>query len=354
MTTTALRIAVVPGDGIGVEVIAEAVKALQAVADTGGRRIDTTHFDWGAEKYLATGVTLPPGALEMLPQGFDAILLGAMGDPRIPDNKHAADILLGLRFRLDLYVNYRPVRLFNEKLCPLKGRRPEDVDFVVFRENTEGLYVMMGGNFKKDTADEVATEVDVNTHKGVERIVRHAFAFAQATGRKRVTMADKSNVLIHAHDLWQRVFKAVAADYPAIESNHLYVDNLTLQMVRDPAQFQVIVTSNMFGDIVTDLAAALQGGLGMAASGNIHPGRLSLFEPVHGSSPRHAGKNDANPMGAILTAGLMLEHLGWTEEARRIESAVRWAVDNDRTTADIGGRLGTREVGDAIAARLKD
>jgi len=298
-------------------------------------------------------VTLPKDALQELKDGYDAILLGAMGDPRVPDNKHAADILLGLRFRLDLYVNYRPVRLFHEKLCPLKGRRPEDVDFVVFRENTEGLYVMMGGNFKKDTADEVATEVDVNTRKGVERIVRHAFAFAEATGRKRVTMADKSNVLIHAHDLWQRVFKAVAAEYPAIEANHLYVDNLTMQMVRNPSQFQVIVTTNMFGDIVTDLGAALQGGLGMAASGNIHPGRLSLFEPVHGSSPRHAGKNDANPMGAILTAGLMLEHLGWAEEARRIEAAVRWAVDNDRTTSDIGGRLGTREVGQAIVERLR-
>jgi 3-isopropylmalate dehydrogenase len=348
-----LRIALIPGDGIGVDVTTEAVKVLEAVAAASGAAIKMTSYDWGADRYLKTGVSLPKDALPELQENYDAILLGAMGDPRVPDNTHAADILLGLRFRLDLYVNYRPVRLFNEKLCPLKGRRPEDVDFVVFRENTEGLYVMMGGNFKKGTADEVATEVDVNTHKGVERIVRHAFAFAQATGRKRVTMADKSNVLIHAHDLWQRVFKAVAAEYPAIESNHLYVDNLTLQMVRNPAQFQVIVTTNMFGDIVTDLGAALQGGLGMAASGNIHPGRLSLFEPVHGSSPRHAGKNDANPMGAILTAGLMLEHLGWTEEARRIESAVRWAVDNDRTTADVGGHLGTREVGNEIAARLK-
>jgi 3-isopropylmalate dehydrogenase len=348
-----VRIAVIPGDGIGVDVTSEAVKVLEAVAAASGAAIRMTSYDWGAERYLETGVSLPADALKELQDNHDAILLGAMGDPRVPDNKHAADILLGLRFRLDLYVNYRPVRLFNEKLCPLKGRRPEDVDFVVFRENTEGLYVMMGGNFKKDTGDEVATEVDVNTRKGVERIVRHAFAFAQATGRKRVTMADKSNVLIHAHDLWQRVFKAVAADYPGIESNHLYVDNLTLQMVRNPAQFQVIVTTNMFGDIVTDLGAALQGGLGMAASGNIHPGRLSLFEPVHGSSPRHAGKNDANPMGAILTAGLMLEHLGWVEEARRIETAVRWAVDNDRTTPDIGGRMGTREVGDAIASRLR-
>ncbi|HUG51994.1 MAG TPA: 3-isopropylmalate dehydrogenase [Vicinamibacteria bacterium] len=347
-----LRIAVVPGDGIGVEVTAEAVRALEAVAASAGRRLRTTHFEWGADHYLKTGVTLPDGALAMLQEQFDAVLLGAMGDPRVPDNRHAADILLGLRFSLDLYVNYRPVRLFHEKLCPLKGVAPSDVDFVVFRENTEGLYVMMGGNFKKDTPDEVATEVDLNTRKGVERIVRHAFEYARARGRTRVVMADKSNVLVHAHDLWQRVFKTVAAEYTGIEASHLVVDNRALQLVRDPAQFQVIVTSNMFGDIVTDLAAALQGGLGMAASGNIHPGRLSLFEPVHGSAPKFAGKNVANPMGAILTAGLRLEHLGWTEEARRIEEAVRWAVEQGRTTADVGGRLGTREVGEAVANRL--
>ena len=343
----------VPGDGIGVEVIAEAVKALSAVADAAGKSLRMTPFDWGAERYLKTGVTLPPGSLKMLQEGFDAILLGAMGDPRVPDNRHAADILLGMRFKLDLYVNYRPVRLFHEKLCPLKGTRREDVNFVVFRENTEGLYVMMGGNFKKDTPDEVATEIDLNTRKGVERIVRHAFAFAAARGLKKVLMADKSNVLIHAHDLWQRVFKEVAAENPGIEATHLYVDNLTLQMIREPSQFQVIVTSNMFGDIVTDLAAGLQGGLGMAASGNIHPGRISLFEPVHGSAPRFAGKNVANPMGAVLTAGLMLEHLGWGDEAERIEAAVRWAVENDRTTPDIGGGLGTREVGEAITGRLR-
>jgi 3-isopropylmalate dehydrogenase len=347
-----LRIAVVPGDGIGVEVVAQAVKALTAVADASGRELRMTPFDWGAQRYLDTGVTLPPGSLQMLRQEFDAILLGAMGDPRVPDNRHAADILLGMRFGLDLYVNYRPVRLFHEKLCPLKGASPRDVDFVVFRENTEGLYVMMGGNFKKGTPDEVATEIDLNTRKGVERIVRHAFEHAKRTGRTKVAMADKSNVLVHAHDLWQRTFKEIAAEFPEIESSHLYVDNLALQLVREPRQFQVIVTSNMFGDIVTDLAAGLQGGLGMAASGNIHPGRVSLFEPVHGSAPRFAGKNVANPMGAILTAGLMLEHLGWTEEAGRIEAAVRWAVEEDRTTADIGGTLGTREAGEAIAQRL--
>jgi 3-isopropylmalate dehydrogenase len=351
--TARLRIAVVPGDGIGREVIAQAEDALRAVAAASGRDIALTGFDWGADRYLATGETLPPGALAMLRQEFDAILLGAMGDPRVPDNRHAADILLGLRFQLDLYVNYRPVRLFHERLCPLKGVRPEDVDLAVFRENTEGLYVMMGGNFKKDTADEVATEIDLNTRKGVERIVRHAFEHAAARGRTEVVMADKSNVLVHAHDLWQRTFKAVAAEFPAIRARHLYVDNLALQLVRDPKQFQVIVTSNMFGDIVTDLAAGLQGGLGMAASGNIHPGKLSLFEPVHGSSPPLAGKDVANPMGAILTAGLMLEHLGWAEEARRVEDAVRAAVDGGVTTADIGGTHGTRAVGAFVAARLR-
>jgi 3-isopropylmalate dehydrogenase len=348
-----LRIAVVPGDGIGLDVTAESVKVLSAVAAASGRTLQMQHFDWGAEKYLQTGVTLPEGALGLLRDGFDAILFGAVGDPRVPDNRHAADILLGLRFRLDLYVNHRPIKLLHEALCPLKGAGVKDVDFVVFRENTEGLYVMMGGNFKKDTPDEVATEIDLNTRKGVERIVRHAFQYAQATGRTKVCMADKANVLIHAHDLWQRTFKAVAAEHPGIAATHLYVDNLCLQLVRQPSQFQVIVTSNMFGDIVTDLAAALQGGLGMAASGNIHPGQISLFEPVHGSAPPFAGKNVANPMGSILTAALMLDHLGWKEEAQRIEDAVRWAVENKRTTADIGGTLGTREVGDAIAERVK-
>jgi 3-isopropylmalate dehydrogenase len=348
-----LRVAVVPGDGIGVEVIAEAVRAVEAAAEAAGRPVRTTQFPWGADHFLATGETLPPGAVSLLREGFDAILLGAMGDPRVPDNRHAADILLGLRFSLDLYVNYRPVRLLDAKLCPLKGARREDVDFVVFRENTEGPYVMMGGHFKKGTPDEVATEIDLNTRKGVERIVRHAFEFAARTGRAKVTMADKSNVLVHAHELWQRVFRMVAAEYPRVQATHLFVDNLALQLVRDPAQFEVIVTSNMFGDIVTDLAAGLQGGLGMAASGNIHPGRLSLFEPVHGSSPPLAGKNVANPMGAILSAGLMLEHLGWSEEARRIEQAVEWAVQSGHLTADVGGSKGTREVGEAIASRLR-
>lgn len=348
-----LRIAVVPGDGIGVEVIREACAALDEVAAGAGKKIALTSFDWSADAYLRTGVTLPQDALKMLGENFDAILLGAMGDPRVPDNRHAADILLGMRFGLDLYVNHRPVKLLNARLCPLKGVSPSDVDFVVFRENTEGLYVMMGGNFKKGTPDEVATDIDLNTRKGVERIIRHAFEFARATGRKKVLMSDKSNVLIHAHDLWQRVFREVQAGYPEIAASHMYVDNLSLQLVRDPRQFEVIVTSNMFGDIVTDIAAGLQGGLGMAASGNIHPGRISLFEPVHGSSPPIAGKNIANPIGAVSTAALMLAHLGWREEAARLESAIFAVVEAGRTTADIGGSLGTRECAAAIVERLK-
>ena len=348
-----LRIAVVPGDGIGVEVIREACGALEAVAAGSGRKITLTHFDWSADRYLETGVSLPKDGLKMLAENFDAILLGAMGDPRVPDNRHAADILLGMRFGLDLYVNHRPVKLLDARLCPLKGVEPRDVDFVVFRENTEGLYVMMGGNFKKGTPDEVATDIDLNTRKGVERIIRHAFEFARATGRKKVLMSDKSNVLIHAHDLWQRVFKEVKAGFPEIAASHMYVDNLCLQLVRDPRQFEVIVTSNMFGDIVTDIAAGLQGGLGMAASANLHPGKISLFEPVHGSSPPIAGKDIANPIGAISTAALMLAHLGWKEEAARIEAAVSGAVQAGQATVDIGGALGTREAAAAIVERLK-
>lgn len=348
-----LRIAVVPGDGIGVEVIREACAVLEAVAAASGRGMALTRFDWSADAYLRTGVSLPKDALLMLGENFDAILLGAMGDPRVPDNKHAADILLGMRFGLDLYVNHRPVRLLDPRLCPLKDTEPEDVDFVVFRENTEGLYVMMGGNFKKGTPDEVATDIDLNTRKGVERIIRHAFEFARERSRKRVVMSDKSNVLIHAHDLWQRVFGEVKAEYRDVTASHMYVDNLCLQLVRDPKQFDVIVTSNMFGDIVTDIAAGLQGGLGMAASGNIHPGKISLFEPVHGSSPPIAGKNIANPIGAISTAALMLDHLGWKEEAARIDAAIRETVTAGETTIDVGGSLGTRECAAAIVGRLK-
>ncbi len=346
------RIAVVPGDGIGIEVTREAMKVLYCVAEATGAELEATEYDYGADRYLRTGETLPDGALEEL-RSFDAIFMGAFGDPRVPDMRHAADILLGTRFRLDLYVNHRPVKLLAERLCPLKGRRREDVDFVVFRENTEGLYVGMGGCFKKGTADEVATQVDMNTRKGVERIIRHAFQYAREKGLSRVCMSDKSNVLTYGHDLWQRVFAEVGEEYAEIEKRHLYVDALTMQMVKDPSQFEVIVTCNMFGDIVTDLGAQIQGGLGLAASGNIHPGGAAMFEPVHGSAPKYAGRDVANPLGAILTAQLMLEHLGMQRAADLVEGAAIEVIDRMQVTPDLGGSLGTTAAGEAVCRSIE-
>ena len=347
------RVAIIPGDGIGIDVTREAVKVLDTLRKSSGLEIEMTEFDWGAERYLRDGVSMPPGGLEMLRSEFDAIFMGAFGDPRIPDMRHAADILLGIRFGLDLYANVRPVRLIHSKLTPLKNRGVEDVQFVVFRENTEGAYVGMGGNFKKGTADEVAIQEEVHTRKGGERIIVYAFEYARLHGLNKVCMSDKSNVMRYGHDLWQRVFKEVAARYPDIQPSHLFVDALAMLMIKDPSQFQVIVTNNMFGDILTDLAAALQGGLGMAASGNINPAVASMFEPVHGSAPPLAGKNLANPMGAILTMAMLLEYLGFGPEARRVEGAVSAAIESDVMTQDIGGHHGTREVGEFIAGHIE-
>ena len=346
------RIAIVPGDGIGQDVTAEAVKVLRAVGAAFGRTLDLEFLPYGADHFLATGITIPPGGYQSLRDNYDAIFIGAVGDPRVPDQRHARDILLGIRFELDLYVNHRPIRLLDERLCPLKNRGPRDVDFTVFRENTEGLYAGVGGRFKAGTPDEVAIQEEINTYKGVYRIVKHAFEFARARNLTRVCMADKSNAMAQGHALWQRVFKEIAAEYPDIEARHLYIDALAMFMVKDPSQFQVIVTNNLFGDIITDLGAELQGGLGMAASANLHPGRTSMFEPVHGSAPPLAGKNIANPVGAILSSALMLDTLGWTREAAAIESAVAAAVAARQVTADVGGTLGTRETGDAIAALI--
>jgi 3-isopropylmalate dehydrogenase len=348
------RIAVIAGDGIGQEVIPQAVKVIQA----SGADVELTNFDWGADRYLRDQVTVPPDGFVMLGRDFDAILVGAFGDPRVKSNLHAKEILLGMRFKMDLYANVRPVRLLDAGLCPLKGIEPRDVDFVVIRENTEGVYTDAGGVFKQGTADEIATQEDINTRKGVERIIRYAFQHCQrltkldGSPRHRVLMCDKSNAMTHAGGLWQRVFKEVSGEYPQIASEHMYVDALCMQMVRDPRQFDVIVTNNMFGDIITDLAAGLQGGLGMAASGNIHPGKTSMFEPVHGSAPPIAGKNIGNPFGAILTGAMMLAHLGMEAEAAKIESAVLEAVRQKKTTEDIGGPLGTKEAGEWVAQQM--
>jgi 3-isopropylmalate dehydrogenase len=347
------RIAVIPGDGIGPEVINEAVHVLERLRETHGVELELTHFDWGADKYLREGVSLPDGALEMLARNFDAILAGAFGDPRVPSNQHAEDILLGMRRGLDLYINLRPVRLLDERLTPLRDRRIDEIDFVVFRENTEGAYCGAGGFLKKGTPAEIATQEEINTRRGVERIITAAFEYARAHGRKKVTMADKSNVQRFGGDLWQRVFKETAASYPEIEANHQYVDAMTMFMVLDPAQYDVVVSNNLFGDILTDLGAALQGGLGLAASGNIHPGRVSLFEPVHGSAPPLAGKSLANPAGSILTAAMMLEYLGYEEAGAAVEKAVREAVRDRETTLDLGGTLSTEDAGAAISRRIE-
>jgi len=344
----------IPGDGIGKDVLPEAVKAVRA----SGAALEFCPFDWGADRYLADKTTVPADGFAMLGREFDAVLVGAFGDPRVPSNIHAKEILLGMRSKMDLFANVRPVRLMDAELCPLKGVEPKDVDFVVIRENTEGVYGDLGGVFKQGTTDEVAIQEDINTRKGVERIIRYAFEYCakntkeDGSPRRRVLMCDKSNAMTHAGGLWQRVFKEIGSEFPRIEKQHMYVDALGMQMVRDPRGLDVIVTNNLFGDILTDIAAALQGGLGMAASGNLHPGQTSMFEPVHGSAPPLAGKNVANPFGAILTAAMMLAHLGINAEAEKIEAAVLEGVRQRKMTSDVGGTMGTREVGEWIAARV--
>jgi 3-isopropylmalate dehydrogenase len=347
------RIAVIPGDGIGIEVMTEAVKVLETLIRIRNLPLEIVTFDWGAEKFLREGVSLPEGAFDMFRREFHAILVGAMGDPRVPSNQHAADILLGIRFGLDLYVNQRPIRLLDAKLCPLKNRTEREINFVVFRENTEGPYVGAGGNLKFGTPDEVAVQEDVNTRKGVERILVHAFEYAVRHNLKKLCMSDKSNAMPHGHGLWQRTFAEVRKRFTGIESRHLFVDTLAMEMVRDPSQFEVIVASNLLGDILSDLGAALIGGLGLSPSANLHPGQVSLFEPVHGSAPPLAGKNLANPLAAILSAAMMLDYLGEGKEAARIEKVVEEAVHQGKTTPDLGGGLGTREVGAWVCERLE-
>jgi 3-isopropylmalate dehydrogenase len=285
------------------------------------------------------------------------VLLGALGDPRVPGLEHARDILFGLRFGLDLFANIRPCKALSDSLVPLKNKRARDVDFVVFRENTEGLYVGMGGNFKKGTPDEVAINEDLNTRKGVERIIRAAFQYAKAHGRKTVHMADKSNAMRPVGDLWQRAFADVSKEFPDIAAKHVYVDALCLYLIQAPERFEVIVTSNLFGDIVTDLAAALHGGLGIAASASLHMGadgakKVGLFEPVHGSAPDIEGKDLANPLATVLTIAMMMGHLGYAAEEKRLEAIVEKALANGACTRDVGGTMGTKAVGEWVVAEL--
>ena len=348
------RIAVIPGDGIGPEVISEALRVLSVATRESNTRLELSTYDLGAERYLRTGEILPDAVFAEL-QELDAIYLGAVGDPRVTNPQYAAGLLLRLRFEMDLWVNLRPSRLLAPGLTPLKDGPA--IDLVVVRENTEGAYVGVGGQFKRGTPDEIAIQEDINTRKGVERIQRYAFQLAgerrHAGHRGRVTMVDKSNALYHAHDLWQRVFAEQRQRSPEIEGEHLFVDAAAMQLVKDPSRFDVIVTSNMFGDILSDLASELVGGLGQAPSANINPdNRRGLFEPVHGSAPKHAGKGIANPVGAILAGAMMLRHLGDGTTANRIEAAVMAAARERRTTRDLGGSLGTSGAADAVLEAL--
>ena len=346
------RIAVIAGDGIGPEVLEAAIPIIEPAAAKHGLTFQWERLPYSAEHYLKTKETLPDAAFHHLRDDVDAIFLGALGDPRVPGNEHARDILLGLRFKLDLYVNFRPVVLLHPDLTPLRlpavgpSGRPA-VDFVIFRENTEGQYTGRG----RSSVDEHVAE-EVNTGKGVERIIRAAFDWAKQHGKQRVTMSDKSNA-IPTHKIWQEKFKAVAAEYPGIQAEHRYVDALALELVREPSRFEVIVTNNLYGDILSDLGAGLVGGLGVAASANLHPGRRGgLFEPVHGSAPALAGKGVANPVAAVLTGALMVEQLGHAGAARDLERAVKQALSDGARTPDLGGRSTTREVAAAIVARL--
>lgn len=346
------RVATIPGDGIGPEVITAALGVLERVQRRFGFALDVERLPYGADHYLETGETLPDAAFAHLRDDVDAILLGAVGDPRVPDNEHARDILLGLRFKLDLYINLRPVRLLHPDLTPLKPRQraggpAREIDFVIFRENTEGVYLGRGR-----TEDGTYIAEEVNTAAGVERIIRAAFGWADQQGRTRVTMSDKSNA-VPAHRIWQEKFKAVAAEYPGITAEHRFVDALAMEMVREPERFQVIVTNNLYGDILSDLGAGLVGGLGLAASANLHPGRAGLFEPVHGSAPPLAGKDVANPYAAILTSAMMLAELGEKDAAAALERAVRAGLAAGITTPDLGGTTGTRAAAAWVAEQVE-
>jgi 3-isopropylmalate dehydrogenase len=343
-------VATIPGDGIGPEVVEAALPAIERAAALSGAALAWRPQPYGADHYLATGETLPDDAFARLRDEVDATLVGALGDPRVPGNEHARDILLGLRFRLDLYVNFRPCRLLHPELCPLRTgpEGPRDIDFVIFRENTEGIYLGRGSAQHVGTPREEVIAEEVHTAPRVARILRAAFTWAEAHGRTLVTMSDKSNA-VPAHQLWQRLFDEIGEEHPDIQREHRYVDALAMELVRTPERFQVIVTNNLFGDILSDLGAELVGGLGLAASANLHPGRAGLFEPVHGSAPPMAGKGVANPMATMLSGSLLLEQLGLDEGAAALQRAVRAALDEGVTTPDLGGSAGTVDVGRWIA-----
>lgn len=349
------NISVIPGDGTGPEVVAEGIKVLETVAGKCDFNLNFTHYNLGGEHYKATGEILPDSVLESL-SGSDAIYLGAIGHPDVKPGILEKGILLKLRFYFDQYVNLRPIKLYEGVDTPLKDKRPEDIDFVVVRENTEGLYAGAGGCLKRGTLDEVAIQESINTRKGVERCIRYAFEFCRKRNKaKKLTLCGKTNVLTFAFDLWERVFNEVAKEYPDIETDYAHVDAICMWMVKNPEWFDVLVTGNMFGDIITDLGAIIQGGMGLAAGGNINPEGVSMFEPIGGSAPKYTGKGVINPLAAICAASMMLETLGEQEASVAIERAVKYTTANKLKSMD-AGRMGynTSEVGDLVAQHVAD
>jgi 3-isopropylmalate dehydrogenase len=349
------KIAVIPGDGTGPEVVREGLKVLEAASRKCGFKYETVHYDWGGDRYLATGEVLPPNAIEELSK-FDAIYLGAIGHPDVKPGILEKGILLTLRFGLDQYVNLRPVKLYPGVETPLKDKGPEDIDYVVVRENTEGLYAGAGGVLKKGTPDEVAIQESINTRKGVERCIRFAFDYCRKRNRKKkLTLVGKTNVLTYAFDLWERTFYEVAKEYPDIAPDYAHVDATTMWMVKNPEWFDVIVTDNMFGDIITDLGAMTQGGMGIAAGGNINPNGVSMFEPIGGSAPKYTGKNVINPLAAIGALQMMLETLGEDKAASLVDQAIAYVTGN-KLKSMAAGKMGysTSEVGDMVAQFVAD
>ncbi len=341
------RIAVLAGDGIGEEVVREGLKVLDAVAGIEGFLLERKVYPYGADHYLATKEAMPASALAEMGE-MDAIFLGAIGDPRVETGFLERQIIWGVRQTFDLFVNLRPIRLYHEALCPLKDKKPSDVDMVVVRENTEDAYAGLGGIHRKGTPHEVAIAEMIYTRQGVERVIRYAYELCKKRNKKRrLTLVDKANA-IRAQDIWTRTFAEVGKEYPEVEQDHAYIDAACMWMVKSPEWFDVVVTPNLFGDILTDIGAMIQGGLGIAASGNIHPGKVSMFEPIHGSAPKYRGQNSANPIAAIEAGRMMLEHLGEAKAGRRIEAAVRHVIETGRVRSLKAGAYKCDEIGDII------
>jgi 3-isopropylmalate dehydrogenase len=348
MATKTYDIAVIPGDGIGPEVVREGLRVLRVVSERAGFTVRAHTYPHGSEHYLKTGELFPDPVLDEV-RGMRAVLLGAIGDPRVEVGLVERAVIGGLRWKLDMYVNLRPIKLYAEHLCPLKGKRPEDLDLVVVRENTEDLYVGLGGFFKQGTPDEVALGDMIVTRKGCERAIRYAFELARRRPRHHLHLVDKANA-IRAHDLWRRTFADVAREYPDVSTDAAYIDAACMWLVKNPEWFDVVVTTNVFGDIMTDLGAMLQGGMGIAASGNIHPGQVSMFEPIHGSAPKYAGKNVANPIATIAAVQMMLDFLGEATAAAAVEEAIRRAlVERHVPSLGADSGLSTSEIGDLLA-----